>query len=239
VVEIFFEERTYVPREIGETPEDEEILAWHFDLRDEMEEKYFFDIAKEEINDIPQTTCAYGDLSSDVVLKRLQEINPDTIAVFGTSVIKDNIIEAFSEKIINLHLGLSPYYRGSGTNFWALYNDEPEYVGATVHFLDKGIDTGEIIHHARPDIEEDDNQHSIGCKTIIAGTDKLIKAVGEKLNGTIQSHEQWKEGIRPFCYRKHFTPEIVREFKKKLENGLIKNYVAREKSVANSFKLIS
>jgi len=238
VRKVFFEGRTYVPREIGKTPEEEAVLSWHFDLRERMEEKYFARIAQQGIGEIPFVTCNYNDLSSDTVLAELKDIDPDVIAVFGTSVIQDTVIDAFPGRIINMHLGLSPYYRGSGTNFWALYNEEPEYVGATIHFLDRGIDSGEIIHHARPMIKQGDNQHDIGCKTIIAGTEKLIQAVREKLDGTIRSYPQWSEGARPFCYRKHFTPQKAAELKEKFENGLVEKYCVRESRVRDSLRLI-
>jgi len=58
------------------------------------------------------------------------------------------------------------------------------------------------------------------------------------LDGKILSHKQWKEGIRPFCYRKQFTPQIVEAFKTKLENGLIDDYVGRESEIRHSFKFI-
>ena len=47
-------------------------------------------------------------------------------------------------------MGLSPYYRGSSCNFWALFDRRPTYVGATVHLLSKGIDTGDILFHCLP-----------------------------------------------------------------------------------------
>lgn len=239
VKKIFFESRTYIPREIGKTPKEEKILEWHFDLRDKMEEKYFREMAGRGFGNTPTSTCTYGDFSKENILNELKEINPDLIIVFGTSIITDDAIEVFPNKIINLHLGISPYYRGSGTNFWALYNDEPEYVGATILYLDKGIDTGEIIHHARPIIESNDNHHSIGCKTIIEGVEKMIQSAHEHLDGDVKSYKQWKKGIRSFCYRKNFTPQVVEEFKGKLENGLFKNYLSREESVHDSFKIIS
>ena len=75
---------------------------------------------------------------------------PDVVLVFGTGILREPLLSAFDGRIINIHLGLSPYYRGAGTNFWPLVNREPEYVGATIHYLDAGIDTGPIISHARP-----------------------------------------------------------------------------------------
>ena len=38
--------------------------------------------------------------------------------VYGTTIIKGDLIRIFEKRIINLHLGLSPYYRGAGTNFF-------------------------------------------------------------------------------------------------------------------------
>ena len=48
-------------------------------------------------------------------------------------------------------MGLSPYYRGSSCNFWALYDNNPHLVGATIHYLSKGLDSGKIIFHVFPD----------------------------------------------------------------------------------------
>ena len=93
---------------------------------------------------------------------------PDVVLVFGTGILREPLLSAFAGRIINIHLGLSPYYRGAGTNFWPLVNREPEYVGATIHYLDAGIDTGPILAHARPAIARGDGPHDIGNKTIVA-----------------------------------------------------------------------
>ena len=77
---------------------------------------------------------------------------------------------------MNIHLGLSPYYRGAGTNFWPLVNGEPEYCGATIHILDGGVDTGPVIAHVRPEIAAGDGPHDIGNKTIVAAAGALADA---------------------------------------------------------------
>ena len=59
-----------------------------------------------------------------------------------------------------------------GTNFWPLVNGEPEYCGATIHFLDVGVDTGPIIAHVRPEIAAGDGPHDIGNKTIVAAAER-------------------------------------------------------------------
>ena len=70
-------------------------------------------------------------------------------------------------KILNLHLGLSPYYRGAGTNYFPFVNNEPEYVGSTFMYLDEGIDTGEIIHQIRPLINITDSFHQLSNRFLI------------------------------------------------------------------------
>ena len=45
-------------------------------------------------------------------------------------------------------MGISPYYRGTDCNFWALYDNNPHLVGSTIHMLTKGLDNGPILYHA-------------------------------------------------------------------------------------------
>ncbi len=69
--------------------------------------------------------------------------------VFGSSYIKKDLIEfLINKKAINIHMGISPYYRGNDCNFWALYDNNPQFVGSTIHHITKGLDNGPILYHA-------------------------------------------------------------------------------------------
>ena len=72
---------------------------------------------------------------------------PDIIIVSGTRMVKKEILSLKPPYgIINMHTGLSPYYNGGPScTFWCLYNEDVEYIGATVMFIDEGIDSGNII----------------------------------------------------------------------------------------------
>jgi len=71
-------------------------------------------------------------------------IGLDYIISFGYKhIIKEDIINKFKNKIINLHISLLPYNRGYHPNFWSFWEDTPK--GVTIHHIDKGIDTGNII----------------------------------------------------------------------------------------------
>ena len=69
-------------------------------------------------------------------------LESDIYVVFGSSYIKGFLVDfLIKRKAINIHMGLSPYYRGADCNFWALQDDNPHYVGATIHLLSKGLDS--------------------------------------------------------------------------------------------------
>src|SRR5271167_548611 len=65
----------------------------------------------------------------------------------GGGIVRQPVIEASSIGVLNAHMGLLPPYRGMNVTEWALWNGDP--VGCTVHLIDRGIDTGDIIllHH--------------------------------------------------------------------------------------------
>jgi hypothetical protein len=85
-------------------------------------------------------------------------LQPDVIAVFGTSLIRGPLLSSGRLGIFNLHGGLSPKYRGADCTFWALFNAEPDQVGCTLHRIDNGIDTGTLIAHICPEVDDGDGE---------------------------------------------------------------------------------
>lgn len=90
------------------------------------------------------------DVFNENLLKILQEVNPDLIVLAGyLVVIPEIVIDAFENRIINIHPSLIPAFCGTG--YYGLKVHEAalkrgvKVVGATVHFVDKGTDTGPII----------------------------------------------------------------------------------------------
>ena len=90
------------------------------------------------------------DVFNENLLKILQEVNPDLIVLAGyLVVIPEIVIDAFENRIINIHPSLIPAFCGTG--YYGLKVHEAalkrgvKVVGATLHFVDKGTDTGPII----------------------------------------------------------------------------------------------
>lgn len=88
----------------------------------------------------------------------LDELRPDLVCVFGTSLIRGDLLRGGRLGIVNLHGGLSPEYRGADCTFWALHNGEPHNVGCTLHYINAGIDTGNLIAHVKPAVGPGDEE---------------------------------------------------------------------------------
>jgi methionyl-tRNA formyltransferase len=172
VVGVWQEEKSFEPMKYAASADDEAVISRHFAARDAAEEAYFSGdtVVRAPARRVPPNGCNdAGEIDA------MRGAAPDVVLVFGTSLLQQPLIDAFPGRIVNIHLGLSPYYRGAGTNFWPLVNGEPEYCGATIHFLDAGVDSGPILAHVRPDIRSSDGPHDIGNRTITAAAQALVE----------------------------------------------------------------
>ncbi|MBI4263002.1 MAG: hypothetical protein HY657_01380 [Acidobacteria bacterium] len=222
VAGVWQEEKSFQPLKYAESADDEAVIARHFAARDASEERYFADHAavRAPVHRTPPGGCNAAD-----EIHAMRVLRPNVVLVFGTGLLKQPLIDAFPGMMINIHLGLSPFYRGAGTNFWPLVNREPEYCGATIHFIDIGVDTGPIVAHVRPDIQRGDGPHDIGNETIVAAADALAAAaaahVASPLQGVVQT------GGGRLYTRSDFSAAAVRRLYANLADGMIDEYVAR------------
>lgn len=73
-------------------------------------------------------------------------IESDYYVVFGSSFIQAELCQfLIKNSAINLHMGLSPYYKGSSCNFWAAYDGNYDKIGGTIHLLSEELDSGPIL----------------------------------------------------------------------------------------------
>jgi len=133
------------------------------------------------------------DINNIRVEKVVEEIFPDLILTFGCGILKkDTFFEKSTNGIINLHSGIVPDYRGVDNVYWCLHNNEPSQIGATIHYIARSIDTGDILAQVYPSINTSDDELSLFNKTIQSGIDSFKKVIsdfernGKKLVGTKQ-----------------------------------------------------
>jgi folate-dependent phosphoribosylglycinamide formyltransferase PurN len=109
---------------------------------------------------------------------------PDVIAVCGTSVLKPEVFTLAPKGTVNIHTGITPEYRSADPIFWALYRGEPEKVGVTIHYIDRGIDTGPILHQETVPVYAEDSLASIYVRCIRRGAELYALALDEIKNGS-------------------------------------------------------
>jgi methionyl-tRNA formyltransferase len=81
-------------------------------------------------------------------LRLVEEMCPDAVVASGfTHILPPEILEIPPEGCINLHPGYLPHTRGYFPNIWSIVDDLPP--GATLHYMDENIDTGEIIARSK------------------------------------------------------------------------------------------
>lgn len=117
-----------------------------------------------------QITC--DKISLDMVQ------NYDFLISFGyRHIIKKDIVDKFRNKIINLHISLLPYNRGADPNLWSYLENTPK--GVTIHYIDEGLDTGDIILQKQV-------QDNMETDTLRTSYDRLINEIITLFNDNIE-----------------------------------------------------
>lgn len=86
---------------------------------------------------VEQTSEPLTERFVDVVL-------PDFVVSHGyRHLVRSPFLERFDGKAVNLHISYLPWNRGADPNVWSFVEDTPK--GVTIHYIDAGVDTGDII----------------------------------------------------------------------------------------------
>jgi methionyl-tRNA formyltransferase len=134
-------------------------------------------------------SVSVGSINSDETIRLLKELQPDVIIVEGTRIISKRVLNSVKCKFINTHTGITPKYRGVHGTYWALVNNDKEHSGVTVHFVDEGIDTGNIIYQGLVTHTKSDNFVTYPFLQLSVGVKLLKQALRDYLDGTIKTQE--------------------------------------------------
>jgi len=202
----------------GLSPIDSANWRQHFEERKDAEIKYF---GKQEPPDIPLLTLDKATLNDDDAVKFVKDLKPDMAIIFGTGMIREPLLSALPEKTINLHLGLSPRYRGAATLFWPFYFMEPNWAGTTFHFIQHSPDAGDIIHQVVPELEKGDGIHDVACKAVLKSTKEALALFKmDKWELFKQKPEAGKNFLES-----DFQPKHLRVIYQTFNNDLVDQYL--------------
>ena len=210
-------------------------ITKHQSDREKKEKKYFGNFDFSDLN-VKKIHIKSGEANSLEVYKWVRKINPEIIFLYGCSIIKEPLIE-LENFIVNIHLGLSPYYKGAATNIWPLVNNQPECLGATFHLATSKVDAGPIIHQYRPKLKVKDNIHDIGNKIILqaAGELKIVKyCIDNNINQVIQNAVENQK-----IYKKNdFDEDSLQIAYNNISNGLIQKYLNEKDQKDQLFPIV-
>ena len=139
-------------------------------------------------------TIERSDINSESFISMIKTYNPDLfISVACPIIFKQSLINIPKLDCINIHNAPLPKYRGMLPNFWQLYHREKN-VGITVHRIQKGIDTGDIIIQEMIPIIEEEPLDSLIKRTKRYGAHIISKIIQDFQDGHIKYRKMLGEG---------------------------------------------
>ncbi len=108
-------------------------------------------------------------------------------------ILRKDILDIFPAKAINLHISYLPWNRGADPNFWSFIEDTPK--GVTIHYLDEGVDTGDIIVQKKIEFDSDRETIATSYEKLQAVIQDLFKQNWPNIkSGKYQRKKQVGEG---------------------------------------------
>ncbi|MDE5717193.1 MAG: methionyl-tRNA formyltransferase [Lachnospiraceae bacterium] len=202
---------TVFPGEIKDFFDNSDIMNTYFQHVRAAEYEVFGNVGFLSGN-VDHLALKSGDLNKISQKILSPALKSDIYIVFGSSYIKGWLIDYLVEqRAINIHMGVSPYYRGSSCNFWAAYDGHPDLVGATIHLLGKGLDSGNMLYHALPKAEPID-PFVLGMKAVKVAHESLVERIANKEIFKYEPIVQDKSKEYRYTRNADFTDDVAREY---------------------------
>jgi len=149
----------------------------------------------------------------------LNSISPDVLVLGQTGIVCKDILNIPKKGSLNVHPGILPYYRGIDCALWAIYDGEFDKIGNSVHWVDEGVDTGNIIVQKKYSFLGNESIETIEDKLYDQGVIMMRDAVSEMTKDNITVGEAQDRGIGKKCFKMPYRSETaakkrLREFLK-------------------------
>ena len=153
------------------------------------------------------TTTRIASVNDAVCQQLLQQLQPDIVIVNGTRIISKKILQSTNAIFINMHVGITPWYRGSHGGYWALYNNDVENFGITIHLVDTGVDTGAILNRVFATPTKADNFTTYPVLQVAEGIIVLPQVVQDLLTYNYKATNHSEKG------KMYYQPTVWEYFK--------------------------
>ncbi len=132
------------------------------------------------------------DLNDTRVENNLATIAPHLIIFTGGGLIRSNILSIPSLGVMNCHSGILPRYRGMDVIEWPLLEGDAEkaQVGLTLHYMDRGVDTGPLLLQHHETLRAEDSIEAIRARLEPLMIELVLKGIRELQSGTLEPTPQ-------------------------------------------------
>lgn len=151
-----------------------------------------------------------SNINEATIISKIKTEKPDIIiSGYFDQIIKKEIILVPSFGILNVHLSMLPEYRGVKPVFWVLKNNEPK-TGVTIHLIDGGLDTGDIISQKEVEILSTDSVDTLSRRMSEEARDLLLTTIE---NIQLNKHQLKKQDPEAGSYYSQPTKGDLAVFK--------------------------
>lgn len=130
------------------------------------------------------------DINSVETIRIIRENQIDILVMYDCGqILKKTTIESPTIVCINVHPSLLPKYRGTSPIFWAIKNGERE-AGVTIHLVDEGVDTGDIILQRKIDVSPGMTEEMLTQRLSCLASEMLFEVIDKFKKNTIRPIKQ-------------------------------------------------
>ena len=115
----------------------------------------------------------------------IEQLKPAVVLLAGCRLLSRPTLAALPCPVLNYHAGITPKYRGMNGGYWALATGDAENFGATVHLVDAGVDTGDVLHQVRGKPGHGDNIALYALRLAAMSRGICAKGVEDALEGRL------------------------------------------------------
>jgi methionyl-tRNA formyltransferase len=139
-----------------------------------------------------------NNLNDLIVLQNLKKLSEKLIVFTGGGIIRKNILDNAGHGILNCHMGVLPKYKGMDLPEWCLLENNSKDLGITVHFMDSGIDTGNLLRVVPIELLENDNIKKIRSRFEPIMVSTMVNTIKDYLAGDITPYPQPKDNGKQY-----------------------------------------
>ncbi len=146
-------------------------------------------------------------------VKAMSDLSPDLFVAVGyTNILKEQLLSVPRILAVNFHASLLPAYRGKHPVFWSLRNGE-RWTGLTVHVMDTGLDTGDILYQVRVRTHKRDSVATLYDRIMARSVNLVGRLIEDAEKGKLRRKPQPGSGVALSRQHSYYSSVLEDDFR--------------------------